>query len=151
MKTKVFKIICTGLLAGFVSEGIMGALFMSSPIQKILYNPDWQSKLFIDITPTRELFPSIVGIIVLSISHSWLFAVLQKSIPGKNWVNKGLFWGFTIWLWYWVFQEWFVYHTLLLEPILLNLVELAILLTGSLIEGLIIAKLLNEKSRADRV
>lgn len=40
---------------------------------------------------------------------------------------------------YWVFQEWFVYHTLLLEPLLLNLLELVILLIGSIIEGLIIS------------
>jgi len=92
------------------------------------------------------LLPSIVGIVILSISHSWLFSVLQKSIPGKNWINKGVFWGMTIWLMYWVFQEWFIYHTLLQEPILLNLVELTILLMGSLVEGLIISKLLFEKT-----
>jgi len=43
---------------------------------------------------------------------------------------------------YWVFQEWFVYHTLLGEPILLNILELAILLAGSLVEGMIIALIL---------
>ena len=40
---------------------------------------------------------------------------------------------------YWLFQEWFIYHTLLGEPILLNLLELAILFIGSLMEGVIIA------------
>ena len=146
MQNKTFKIIYSGIIAGFISEGVLGALFMSSPIQKILYNPNWQSKLFLEVTPTRDLLPSIVGIVILSISHSWLFSVLQKSIPGKNWINKGVFWGMTIWLMYWVFQEWFIYHTLLQEPILLNLVELTILLMGSLVEGLIISKLLFEKT-----
>jgi len=145
MKNKTIKIIYSGLLAGFVSEGILGALFMSPPIQKILYNPDWQSKLFLEVTPTRDLFASIAGLVILSISHSWLFYVLQKSIPGKNWIYKGLFWGLAIWLMYWVFQEWFMFHTLLLEPLLLNLVELTILLVGSFIEGLIISKVLYEK------
>ncbi len=145
MKKNTIKIIGTGLLAGFVSEGILGALFMSPPIQKILYNPEWQSKLFLEVTPTRDLFPSIAGIVVLSIIHAWLFTVFQKSIPGKSWTGKGLFWGFTIWLMYWVFQEWFIYHTLLREPLMLTMVELTILLAGSFVEGLIISKILYEK------
>ena len=40
---------------------------------------------------------------------------------------------------YWVFQEWFIYHALLGEPILLNLLELTLLLLGSLAEGLVIS------------
>jgi flagellar biosynthesis protein FliQ len=40
---------------------------------------------------------------------------------------------------YWLSQEWFIYHTLLGEPLLLNILELSILLTGSLVDGLIIA------------
>ncbi|HCS20330.1 MAG TPA: hypothetical protein DIW47_07180 [Bacteroidetes bacterium] len=151
MKNNVIKIIYSGLIAGIVSEGFLGGVFMSSPIQKILYNPDWQSKLFLEITPTRDLFPSIAGIVVLSIAHSWLFTVFQKAIPGNTWMNKGLFWGFTIWLMYWVFQEWFIYHTLLQEPILLTLVELTILLLGSFIEGLIISKFLYERNGVQAV
>lgn len=64
------------------------------------------------------------------------------SIPGKTWIGKGAFWGLTIWLMYWVFQEWFIYHTLLAEPLLLNLLELAILLLGSAVEGMVIALIL---------
>lgn len=144
MKTKkAFKIIYTGLIAGFVCQGILGALFMSPPVQSVLYNPEWQSNLFIEITPSRDLFKSIIGLIILSIAHSWLYDILKPSIPGHNWVRKGLFWGFAIWLLYWVFQEWFIYHTLLREPLLLNLLELTILLIGSITEGLIIAKFLN--------
>jgi len=146
MNNKTLKIIYSGLIAGFISEGILGALFMSPPIQSILYNPNWQSKVFLDVTPTRDLFPSIAGIVLLSVSHSWLFSLFQKSIPGETWIKKGLFWGFSIWLLYWVFQEWFIYHTLLKEPIILNLVELTLLLLGSFVEGLIISKLLYEKS-----
>jgi len=39
---------------------------------------------------------------------------------------------------YWLFQEWILYHTLLDEPIALNVLELSILLIGSLAEGLTI-------------
>jgi hypothetical protein len=133
------KIVLVGLIAGTVSEALLGALFMMPPTQSILYNPGIQSRLYIDITPTRNLPLSIGGLVVLGIIHTWLFVVFMRSIPGKAWVKKGLFWGFTIWLMYWVFQEWFVYHTLLLEPLLLNLFELVLLLLGSLAEGLIIA------------
>ena len=36
MTTKrAFKIIYTGLIAGFVSEAILGALFMSPPVQSV--------------------------------------------------------------------------------------------------------------------
>lgn len=151
MKSKAIKIIAAGLIAGFVSEGFLGGIFMSSPIQKILYNPNWQSKLFLEVTPTRDVIPSVAGIVILSIAHSWLFIIFQKSIPGKTWINKGIFWGLTIWLMYWVFQEWFIYHTLLQEPILLTLVELTILLLGSFIEGLIISKFLYEKNGTEQV
>lgn len=142
MNNKVFKTIFAGLVGGFISEGIMGAIFMSAPIRKVLYDPALQSDLFLEITPTRDLLPSVAGLVVLSIIHSWLFNVYHASIPGKTWYAKGLFWGLTIWLMYWVFQEWFIYHTLLREPILLNLIELCILLLGSLVEGCIISRLL---------
>ena len=89
---------------------------------------------------------SVVGLVILSIVHSWLFSVLQPSIPGKTWIRKGLFWGAAIWAMYWLFQEWFIYHTLLGEPIVLNLLELAILLTGALIEGVAIAYVLGNMS-----
>ncbi len=136
---KSLRIIIAGLVGGFIGEGIMGGLFMSPPINSILYNPEIQSQLFIEITPDRDLFKSIAGMVVLSIAHAWFYSIFIQSIPGKTWIKKGLFWGFTIWLMFWVFQEWFIYHTLLNEPILLNLLELTILLLGSLAEGVIIA------------
>ncbi len=136
---KVVKIITAGLLGGFISEGVLGVLFSSPLIKSILYNPALQSQLFIDVTSRRNVPFSVAGLVVLSIIHAWLFVVFTKAIPGTTWVKKGLFWGLTIWLMYWVFQEWFIYHTLLYEPLLLNVLELAILLVGSFAEGLIVA------------
>jgi hypothetical protein len=142
---KSLRIIIAGLIGGFIGEGIMGGLFMSPPVNSFLYNPEIQSQLFIEITPDRDLFKSIAGMVVLSIAHAWFYSIFIQSIPGKTWIKKGLFWGFTIWLMYWVFQEWFIYHTLLNEPILLNLLELTILLLGSLAEGIIIAWFLKKE------
>jgi hypothetical protein len=136
------RIAVGGLLGGFAGNAVLGVLFSTPPIKSVLYDPRWQSQLFIDITPTRNIPLSVAGLVVLSVIHGWLFNVFMPSVPGQTWVRKGLFWGFTIWLMFWLFQEWFIYHTLLREPLLLNALELVILLLGSLVEGLVIAFLL---------
>jgi hypothetical protein len=146
MKINYGRAIIAGLLGGLIGNGVLGALFSTPVIKSILYNPALQSKLFIDITPNRDIPVSVMGLVLLSAIHGWLFAVLRPSIPGANWVKKGLFWGFLIWAMYWLFQEWFIYHTLLQEPLILNLLELAILLTSSLIEGLIISFIVERKT-----
>lgn len=133
------KVILAGLIGGFISEGIMGALFSSPFIQSILYDDSLQSDLYIQLTPQRNLVVSIIGLIILSISHAWFYTIFFKSIPGDTWWKKGMFWGFAIWMLYWVFQEWFMFHTLLEEPIILAVLELVILFFGSLVEGLVIA------------
>ena len=144
-KNGLGKILLAGLVGGFVGNGVLGALFSSPPIQRILYNPEWQSPLFIAITPKRNIPISVGGLVVLSVIHAWLFDVFHAAIPGRAWLQKGMFWGLTIWLMYWLFQEWFIYNTLLGEPLLLNVLELTILLSGSLVEGIIIAFFLARK------
>ncbi|MBI3772536.1 MAG: hypothetical protein HY272_07535 [Gammaproteobacteria bacterium] len=144
-KNSALKILLGGLVGGFIGNGVLGALFSSPPIQSILYNPAWQSHLFIEITPKRNIPVSVAGLVILSIIHAWLFSVLMPSLPGQTWLKKGLFWGLTIWAMYWLFQEWFIYNTLLGEPLLLNVLELIILLSGSLVEGVVIAFFLARK------
>lgn len=139
MRHSLLKVIGSGLIGGFCGNGVMGALFSSPPVKSILYNPNLQSALFIDITTQRNIPVSVAGLVILSIIHSWLFSVFSPAMPGGTWVKKGLFWGLSIWAMFWLFQEWFIYHTLLREPILLNLLELIILLFGSLVEGVTIA------------
>lgn len=142
---KTLKIIFAGLLGGFFGNGILGAVFSLPFINTILYNPAIQSQLFIEVTPVRNIPLSVTGLIVLSVLHAYFFSTFEPSIPGKTWQKKGLFWGFTIWAMFWLFQEWFIYHTLLGEPLILNALELMILLTGSLVEGLIISFMLSKK------
>lgn len=144
---KAFRVVVAGLSGGFAGNAVLGVLFTSPFVQALLYNPDIQSQLFLDITPLRNVAVSVTGLVVLSILHAWLFYVLKPSIPGRNWIEKGLFWGFVIWLMFWLFQEWFVYYTLLQEPIVLALLELLILLFGSLVEGIVIAYFLERKTR----
>lgn len=149
IKVGTLKVLVAGLVGGFIGNGVLGAIFSSPPIQSILYSPELQSQLFIEITPKRNIPVSVAGLVVLSIIHAWLFSILAPSIPGKTWLKKGLFWGLAIWSMYWLFQEWFIYNTLLGEPLLLNILELTILMMGSLVEGAIISFILVSGPTAD--
>src|SRR5574340_779994 len=115
MRKNYGRAIVAGLLGGFIGNGVLGALFSVPPVKAVLYNPAFQSQLFIDLTPKRNIPVSVTGLVILSALHGWFFAILSPSIPGGNWIHKGLFWGFVIWAMYWLFQEWFIYHTLLQE------------------------------------
>jgi hypothetical protein len=92
---------------------------------------------------------SVAGLVVLSAIHGWLYACFARAMPGGNWPQKGLFWGAVIFTMFWLPQEWFVYHTLLGEPLLLNLLELTVLSVGSAAEGLVIAGCLPSESCRD--
>jgi hypothetical protein len=141
---KAGRIVLAGIVGGFLGNGVLGALFSSPPVKRILYDPSLQGRLFLEVTPTRDIPLSVAGLVLLSIVHAWFFSVFSPSVPGRTWMRKGLFWGLTIWLMYWVFQEWFIYHTLLGEPWFLNLLELGLLLIGSLVEGLVISGILRD-------
>ncbi len=143
---KTIKAVISGIVGGLVGNGIMGAIFSSPPITKILYDPKIQSELFIEITSQRNIPISVAGLVLLSGIHGILFNTFYSALPGSSWKTKGLFWGLVIWLMYWLFQEWFIYNTLLGVPLILNLLELAILLLGSLVEGLVIAAVLHKMS-----
>lgn len=136
---RVMLLILAGWLGGFTGNAFFGAMFSSPWITNMLYNPAWQSPMYLEITPQRNLAVSIVGLIVLSGLHGIFFHLFKPAILGRTWFQQGLFWGLTIWATYYLFQEWFIYITLLHEPVTLALVELAILLIGSLIEGVVIA------------
>ncbi|MFZ5522792.1 MAG: hypothetical protein ACOY9D_01740 [Pseudomonadota bacterium] len=136
---RVTQVIVAGWLGGFAGNAFLGAIFSSPWIKNVLYDPAWQSRLFLAITPQRDIAVSVVGLVVLSGLHGLFFHLFRSCIPGQSTFRKGLFWGLVIWATYWLFQEWFIYITLLHEPVALALVELAILLIGSLIEGVVIA------------
>ena len=145
-KNSALKIAFAGIAGGFAGNGILGALFSAPFIKAILYNSELQSKLYIELTPQRNIPVSVAGLVILSVVHSWLFNLLMPSIPGNTWVRKGLFWGLAICLMYWLFQEWFMFNALLREPLLLCLLEMVLLLIGSIVEGVVIAFFLARKS-----
>ena len=142
MTSKWYRATLAGWAGGFLGNALLGALFSSPWIANVLYDPNWQSPLFIEITPRRNIAVSVIGLTLLSGLHGVLFEQLSPSIPGRSWFSKGLMFGCGLWATYWLFQEWFIYVTLLNEPIPLALIELAILLSGSLVQGVAIAWLL---------
>lgn len=141
----LLRALLAGWIGGFAGNGLLGALFTSPMVHGVLYDPARQSALFLAITPQRDIAVSVIGLVLLSGLHGLLFSILRDSIPGRDRVRKGLWWGVAIWAIYWLAQEWFIYVTLLREPASLAAVELAILLVGSLLEGLVIAAVAGAK------
>ncbi len=133
------------MLGGFAGNGVLGILFSSEVLRSVLYDPDIQSALFLEVTPQRDIPLSVAGLVVLSAIHGWLYAQFAPVIPGEGWLHKGAWWGAVIFAMFWLPQEWFVYHTLLGEPLLLNLLELTVLTVGSVTEGLVIAACLRSE------
>ena len=148
LRTRVFWPMTAGWIGGFFGNALLGAIFSSPWVRSVLHNPAWQSRLFIEITPQRDIAVSVIGLIALSGLHGLLFSQFAPSIPGASWLEKGLSWGVIIWATYWLFQEWFIYVTLLKEPLPLAFLELAILLAGSLLEGLVTARVLSRRGDA---
>jgi hypothetical protein len=131
-----------GWVGGFAGNALLGLLFTSPPVVAALYNPLWQSRLFLDLAPTRDVSVSVAGLVALSGMHGCLYELVRSSIPGRTWMKKGIVWGVVLWALYWLPQEWFVYITLLREPVSLAGLELVILGLGSIVEGIIIARIL---------
>lgn len=140
-RATAWRAVIGGWIGGFVGNALLGAVFSTPWVKRVLYDPSLQSDVFISLTPQRDIAVSVIGLIVLSGIHGLLFAQLCSSIPGRSWIAKGLWWGLAIWATYWLFQEWFIYVTLLGEPLALAAIELAILLLGSLLEGLVVARI----------
>lgn len=141
MSATYVRAVIAGWVGGFAANGLLGAIFTNSWVSSFFYDPKLQSQLYITVTPQRNIATSVIGLILLSGIHGLLYSLLSPAIPGRNWLMKGLAWGTMIWAGYWLFQEWFIYITLLGEPLLLASFELVILLAGALLEGVVIAKI----------
>jgi hypothetical protein len=135
----ILRAALAGWIGGLAGNALLGALFTSAPVQGLLYDPRWQSALFLQVTPQRNVAASVAGLVLLSAIHGALYAWLRPALPGRTSLLRGLFWGFVLWALYWLPQEWFIYVTLLQEPPALAAFELALLLAGALLEGVLIA------------
>ena len=104
--------------------------------------PGLTAQVHIHVERQPEQPAAVAGLVVLSGVHGALLLLLRRDAAPAAWVRHGLRLGFVIWATYWLFQEWFIYVTLLQEPLSLAGVELLLLLAGSLVEGTVIAWLL---------
>lgn len=131
-----WRVVLVGLLAGFVSQGVMGALFMNPWSQSLLSDPGLQSSLYRELSALRPLVPSIVGLVVWGIVPAVLHHRLAT--PG-SWAKAGLVTGAWVWVLFWLPQEWFMYVTLIGEPLPLAALELVFAAVGCAVQGLILA------------
>lgn len=127
--------VVVGLGAGFVSQGIMGALFMNPWSQAVLMDPGLQSSLYRELSVLRPLVPSIVGLVLWGLVPALLHRRLAH--PGPWW-KAGLVTGAWVWALFWLPQEWFMYITLLAEPVPLATLELVFAAVGCAVQGLIL-------------
>lgn len=138
METKTVSLVrcvVVGLAAGFVSQGVMGALFMNPWSQAVLGNPGFQSSLYRELSALRPLVPSIIGLVAWGVVPALLHRRLGHS--GPRW-RSGLATGAWVWALFWLPQEWFMYVTLIGEPLPLAALELAFAAVGCGVQGLIL-------------
>lgn len=81
------RVVVAGLIGGFVGNGVLGILFSSTPVQRILYDPALQGRLFLEVTPQRNIPESVAGLVVLRVIHGWVFAIVEPAAPGKTWID----------------------------------------------------------------
>lgn len=105
----------------------------------MMHDSTRNSRRYIDSASQMKLPVAIIGLILLSIIHSVIFAFIGPALPGTTWLSHGIAFGVMIWLFFWLFQEWFAFHCLLGVPFSLNAFRLLVLLIGAMIEGIIIA------------
>lgn len=124
-----------GWAGAFVGQGILGVLFTRAPVRDVLFDPELQSPLFIELASTRNIPLSVAGLVLFGGIYGWLQTLLAARYPTDSVGRSGLRLGALIWGVYWLPQEWFIYHTLLHEPLLLCALELVLLALGSLVAG----------------
>lgn len=129
-----------GALAG---QMVLGLLFTSGAVRQVLFDPTRQSAAFLELAPTRDIPLSVAGLVVLGGIYGWLAMLVASRYPRASAAVRGLRLAALVWCVYWLPQEWFIYHTLLREPLGLCGLELVLLALGSLVTGLVTVRVLD--------
>ncbi len=90
MKQNFGNALLAGWAGGFAGNALLGILFSSPSIRAALYDPLWQSPLFIEITAQRNIAVSVLGLIVLSGLHGLLFCTTCTCDPRSFLVGQGV-------------------------------------------------------------
>ncbi len=142
--------VVAGILGGLAVSFCIFILFRLIGFEYwgILVNPQYQSQKLIKVWTELEPIPLAVshpevitlGFIVLAVIHAFVFSVLRRGIPGEGW-KKGLSFGAIIWLFSYVFFEFFTPWNMFGEPFSLVILELLFWIPVALSEGIVIAKI----------
>lgn len=138
------RALLAGAVGGLVGGAVLAVLFRLSA--DFLLNPAHQSAKLIQVWTTLEPLPRALvqpaavaaGFGFLGVLHGLVFALLAPALPGEGW-RKGVSFAALLWLFSYVFFEFFTPWNLFHEPLPLVLYELLLWLVGALSEGLLIA------------
>ncbi len=152
---KLSRVIAAGILGGIAASLAVLILFRLIGFEcwGILTNPEYQSPKLLKVWTEIEPIPLAVnhpgiitlGFVILSILHAFVFAIIRQGIPGQG-VKKGIIFGLIIWLFSYVFFEFFTPWNMFGEPVYLVGLELLFWIGVSLPEGIVIAKVYNVDS-----
>ena len=148
-RIKPIRMIIAGILGGMAASLAVLILFMLIGFEYwgILTNPEYQSPKLIRVWTEIEPIPLAVnhpgiitlGFVILSILHAFVFAVIRQGIPGEG-LKKGIIFGLIIWLFSYVFFEFFTPWNMFGEPLVLLGLELLFWIGVALFEGIVITK-----------
>jgi len=155
-RIKLSRIIAAGILGGMAASLAVLILFRLIGFEYwgILTNPEYQSPKLLKVWTEIEPIPLAVnhpgiitlGFVILSILHAFVFAIIRQGIPGEC-LNKGIIFGLIIWLFSYVFFEFFTPWNMFGEPLYLVGLELLFWIGVALSEGIVIAKVYNVDSK----
>ena len=148
-RVKPIRAVAAGILGGLAASLLIFILFRLIGFQYwgILVNPQYQSPKLIKVWTELEPIPLAVnhpeimtlGFIVLGVIHAFVFSVIERGIPGVGW-KKGLSFGVIIWVFSYLFFEFFTPWNMFGEPVSLVILELIFWIPVALSEGIVIAK-----------
>ena len=154
-RIKPTKAIVAGILGGMAASLVVLILFRLIGFEYwgILTNPEYQSPKLLKVWTEIEPIPLAVnhpgiitlGFVILSILHAFVFAIIRQGIPGEG-LKKGIIFGLIIWLFSYVFFEFFTPWNMFGEPLSLVGLELLFWIGVALSEGIVIAKVYNVDS-----
>ena len=154
-RIKPTKAIVAGILGGMAASLVVLILsrLIGFEYWGILTNPEYQSPKLLKVWTEIEPIPLAVnnpgiitlGFVILSILHAFVFAIIRQGIPGEG-LKKGIIFGLIIWLFSYVFFEFFTPWNMFGEPLYLVGLELLFWIGVALSEGIVIAKVYNVDS-----
>ncbi len=125
---RALRIIIAGIAGGLA--WYVGLLIFFGPAQVILSDPAWQSPKFLAVFTEIEPLPRsvtepwslFVGLAIVGLIYSAVFAALGSGVPGEGW-RKGVAFGLIAWALMVPWFEFYLPFNVMHEPLALVLLE----------------------------